>query len=826
MIPGPMRSPFACSPNAASAQVGRPALPFLLAAFALLVLLFAAAPAPAQQRSVTDFNHVLQQAENDIRATDRLLDSRIDDKERQLVRSRAIGARDAANDAAASLQEQLAPVEAKIAELGPAPAAATEAPEIRAERARLAQQRATIDSAVKRGKLLGIEAQQLIDEIDQSQAEQFNRNISARTASPLAPNFWRALATAFPRDLRRVTGFVAVLRSEPHDGVPWQAMLSAVVALLIVLPGRIMAHRLGRRLLVEGAPGHRVRRSLAALSRVFVGTVAPLLAALVFAQGLRWSDLVPVRWNTLLDAFTIACAFSGFTASTLGAVLMRSQPSWRLAPISDDVAQRLRPFSWLLAGVAFASILLEAFNQSVGASAAANAALQGAEALLHLLLIGGALLAIGKLRAARAEDDAGAPTRAGIGAITLVMWILVALALLGLLGGYMGFSLFLARLIAWATVLGSAVYLLMTAINDIATTVFVRGSPVGLAITRGLGIRPSAIDQFGVLLSGALRVALAIIAVGLLLSPFGAGSGVESLFGRLSLLAQGFELGGVAISPGAILRGLIVLFLGLGLVRAFMHWLDGHYLPATDLDGSGRNSVSLVARYVGIALATIWALASLGIGVERIALLLSALSVGIGFGLQAITSNFVSGLILLAERPIKIGDWIRVGMDEGDVKKISVRSTEIALADHSTLIVPNSELITKSVINKTLASPLGRIQIQFSVPIDSDADRVRQLVAEAFEAEPAVLGDPEPAIFIDAVADGRIAFNCFAHVGSPRDAYPARSAILFALLGRFRAEGIEVGTIPQRVEFVDSRHSDRGAVRDGDKDPPPVGSFG
>ncbi|RZM26504.1 MAG: mechanosensitive ion channel, partial [Sphingomonas sp.] len=273
-------------------------------------------------------------------------------------------------------------------------------------------------------------------------------------------------------------------------------------------------------------------------------------------------------------------------------------------------------------------------------------------------------------------------------------------------------------------------------------------------------------------------------------------------FGRLGVLAQGVEFGGVSISPAGILRGVVVLFVGLALVRGFMGWLEKRYLPITDLDGSGRNSVSLVARYVGIAVAFIWALASLGIGVERVALLLSALSVGIGFGLQAITQNFVSGLILLAERPIKIGDLIRVGTDEGDVKRISVRSTEIELPDHSTLIVPNSELITKSVLNKTLSNPLGRIQIKFSVPLDSDASAVRTMVQEAFAGEDAVLSDPAPAVFIDAITAGRIEFNCFGHVVHPRAAYSARSAVLMTLLKRFRDEGIDIGTVPQRLELV------------------------
>ncbi|MGK2909127.1 MAG: mechanosensitive ion channel family protein, partial [Sphingobium sp.] len=204
----------------------------------------------------------------------------------------------------------------------------------------------------------------------------------------------------------------------------------------------------------------------------------------------------------------------------------------------------------------------------------------------------------------------------------------------------------------------------------------------------------------------------------------------------------------------------------------------------------------------GILLVALWGLASLGIGVERIALLLSALSVGIGFGLQAITQNFISGLILLAERPVKIGDLIRVGNDEGDVKRINVRSTEIELGDHSTLIVPNSELITKTVLNKTLASPLGRIQLQFSVPIEADAAHIRDMVLESFAAEAGVRDDPAPVAFVDSIVDGRIIFNSFAHVSSPRDAYGTRSAVLLALLSRFKAEGVEIGTVPQRLEIA------------------------
>ncbi|WP_367348052.1 DUF3772 domain-containing protein [Sphingobium yanoikuyae] len=779
----------------------------------LLVLsLGLASPVWAQADPATDPAARLAQAEKDVRSVDQSLDTRMDADDRKLLLAKVLAAKTAASGAAGDLQDQLALLDAKLTGLGTVAAGSSEAPDIKRQRAALTRQRSAIDSAIKRGNLIGVEAQQLADEIERSEAEQFSEKITTRSPSPLSPSFWSGLGDAFSRDLRRVTAFLEIGQEQAAEALrshrPWHALAGLLLGLLIIGPGQVAARRMGQRMLTEGVPGRRVRRSTYALWRVAVGTFAPLLAALSIAQGLRWSGLVADRWEPLLGAFVGGCAFSGFTFSVLGALLMRSRPSWRIAAISDNGAAKLRPYSLLLALLAFLGVIYAQFNASVGVSKAAQEATQAVFALLHILLVSAVLVTVARLRTAKMEAAEDADRNESVsGLVSLIAWILVATATIALLLGYFSLSLFLLQMVTWATVLGSAVYLLMAAIDDLATTIFDRSSRFGMALVRSLGLRGSAVEQFGVLLSGLLRLAVLLMGFSLLLSPFGAGN-VASLFSRLGALAEGFEVGGVAVSPGAILRGMLVLLIGLALVRGFMRWLERRYLPVTDLDGSGRNSVSLVARYVGIALAVIWGLASLGIGIERIAILLSALSVGIGFGLQAITQNFVSGLILLAERPIKIGDLVRVGQDEGDVKRISVRSTEIELPDHSTLIVPNSELITKIVLNKTLASPLGRMQIQFSVPIETDADKVREIVLATYADEPAVLAEPAYSLFIDSIADGRIFFNSFAHVASPRAAYGARSNVFTVLLRRFRDEGIEIGTVPQRMELINMGHLD------------------
>lgn len=778
------------------------------AVIALAYMLCATTPVAAQGNPAVASSAKIAQAEVEVRAVDRALDAQVDDGDRRALRDRAQGAKDATTQAVSDLTEQLALVNARITGLGPVGPGEVEAPELRAQRQSLGLLRTTLDAAIKRGRLAGVEAGQLIDEIDQGQAEQFNEKLSTKVPSPLSPAFWIVVLDQAPRDMRRVGLFLQQggeqIARQWRGGIPWHAMLGLSLAMLLIGPVRLAAHRLAQRRLIAEAPPSRVRRSAYTFWRVGVGTLCPLAAAFVLVQGLRWSGLLPQRWTSFLDGFVFAAGIAGFTAAVTGAILMRSQPSWRIAPIDDETSSRLRPLSWGLTALTFVTALVASFEGAIGSSRSAMIATQAIEAMLHLLLIVATLLVLGRIRARRAvaNETTSAGVHAGLSVAALFAWVAVAVAGLALIVGYIWFSWFVALMIGWTVLLGSALYLMLVAADDIATTVFVRDSKVGVTLTRALGIRGAMVDQFGLVLSGTVRLALILIALGMFLRPFGASGNPGAIFDQLANVAEGIKVGNVWISPGAILRGLVVLFVGLGLVRLFMRWLEQRYLPATDLDGSGRNSISLVARYIGIALAVIWALASLGIGVERIALLLSALSVGIGFGLQAITQNFVSGLILLAERPIKIGDLIRVGTDEGDVKRISVRSTEIELADHSTLIVPNSELITKSVLNKTLAGPLGRIQIQFSVPIESDADLVRTILLDCFAAEPAVLADPAPNAFIDSILDGRIHFNGFAHVASPRAAYGTRSTVLFALLAALRGKGIEIGTVPQKMELV------------------------
>ena len=270
------------------------------------------------------------------------------------------------------------------------------------------------------------------------------------------------------------------------------------------------------------------------------------------------------------------------------------------------------------------------------------------------------------------------------------------------------------------------------------------------------------------------------------------------LVAQIGQFESGLAIGQISVTPGAIVTAALVLLIGIGAVRGLQRWLLGSYLPTTRLDEAMRNSITTLLGWLGIVIVVAFALAALGLSLERIAWVASALSVGIGFGLQAIVQNFVSGLILLVERPVKVGDWVVIGDIEGDIRRVNVRATEIQMGDRSTAIVPNSQLITQSVRNVTLANAEGRVLFKLPLPLDCDAARVREVVLETLAAHPGVLAKPAPSVLLDGIMGGALVFAVAAYIANPRQAGGVRSDLLIEIISRLRAQGIALSS-PMQV---------------------------
>jgi small-conductance mechanosensitive channel len=264
----------------------------------------------------------------------------------------------------------------------------------------------------------------------------------------------------------------------------------------------------------------------------------------------------------------------------------------------------------------------------------------------------------------------------------------------------------------------------------------------------------------------------------------------------------GFRVGDISISLDTIVSAVVLLLIGFAATRFVQRWLERRFLPRTGLDPGLQNSVSVLFGYAGVIIALIFALSELGIDLQKIALIAGALSVGIGFGLQSVVSNFVCGIILLAERPIRVGDWVLVKNEEGYVRRISVRATEIETFDRASVIVPNQDFITGVVKNMTHGNPMGRIIIKLGVAYDSDMDRVRDMLIEIAQAHPQVMRSPPPAVLF--MGFGVIALDvelrCF--VTNVQNSVITRSDLNFAILRRFREVGIGIPTNPADLKLA------------------------
>ena len=282
-------------------------------------------------------------------------------------------------------------------------------------------------------------------------------------------------------------------------------------------------------------------------------------------------------------------------------------------------------------------------------------------------------------------------------------------------------------------------------------------------------------------------------------------------------LVDGFDVGGLRIVPSKVLLGLGLFALLLMLVSWGRDRMDQKLRSSSRLDAGSRDAMVSVSGYVGIALAILVGLSLAGVDLSNIAIIAGALSVGIGFGLQNIVNNFVSGIILLFERPIRPGDWIVVGNTEGFVQKVRVRATEIQTFDRSDVIVPNSELISGQVTNWTYRDPYGRVICPVGVAYGSDVQLVRKVLLEVAEGHPQVISDgrvPPPKVMFLAFGDSALLFDLRCFISDVKSRLAVRSELNYAIDAAFRANGIQI-PFPQQDLYVKGWPPEGGPPRDG-----------
>jgi len=701
------------------------------------------------------------------------------------------------DDLLSKLTPRLADARERLAELGPAPAAgqAPEAPDVADARARLLKQQKRLDDNSKRARLLSVEASQLSESLARRLRGNFSARLWAHDRSAFDVALWGDFAASLPQDLQRARDAVSVEARPPaaasRGAAEVQSAILAILGLMLLVPARIILGRLGRRWSVAYLPDSALRKSAPALWLTLVGGVTPPLAALLLLSALSGIVQLTPAAHDLARAFIGALFYAAIIDALGRSLLAPGRPSWRLAPVSDVLVDRLAVFPAVIGAAAGLASFLSQANVMLGASQPATEASRCAGVVMQILAVGGALVWARSAPASEEETGAAGSTLPWVLA-AVAAWLSLGAALAAVATGYVAFASFVMRELIWIATVLASLFLLMRFVDDLCDALLGPRRRLSRLIGVATGLSGQALEQIGVLLSGVLRLGLMVFGWMAIVAPFG-GSAQEML-ARATSTEMVFKLGQISISPGLIFGGLAVFTAGLVITRVVRGWVETTYLPRTHIDVGVRTSITAGLTYLGALIALLTACAYLGLSLSNIALVASALSVGIGFGLQAVIGNFVSGLILLAERPVKVGDRIAIGDQEGDVRRINIRSTEIEMGDRSKLIVPNSELVTKMVRNVTPGGALGQVKIVLRVANDADAAQVGSLLLEQLTRHPSVQPEPRPSVYLTNVANGGLEFTALAAVASPRQTFGIKSDLLFAMVAELKARGVNLAT--------------------------------
>ena len=713
--------------------------------------------------------------------------------ELESMRARVVGYRSEFEAARTLNADRIAALRDQLAALGPVPEgenAEPEAPEVAKTRADINQQLNTLLAPVQIAEREFLRADGLVREIDKRIRDRQTERLLRATPSPLNPAYWapalvdvqNAFAAFWEESAEQDTDSAL---DTLETNLP-TVLLAGLAGLLLLFRGRLWAMGIVNALRDRQARGLGIWRFIVSLLRILF----PLAGLFLLSIAARQSGFLGARSSLLVELLPIiGLMIFGFRWVS-ERVFAREQEE-ALLPLPAAQRKMARLYVNAITLVIILSIVALTVLEFGDPSTATRAVVQFPLAVLTSL----ALFQIGRiLRGYRDPDedtpDADGVTKAstharivrsaGLGAIAVSIAAPVLFAF-----GYQDLSDAILRpYVTTLVVLG-----LVMALQRFSADVYG-------AIT---GQGPAAREALMPLLFGLILLMLAAPALALVW-----GARVADLTELWAAFGRGFTVGESRIAPSNLLAFTIIFAIGYLLTRLLQGTLRSNVLPKTKIDIGGQNALLSGLGYVGIFLAALAAITGAGIDLSSLAIVAGALSVGIGFGLQNIVSNFVSGIILLIERPISEGDWIEVGGKSGYVRDISVRSTRIETFDRTDVIVPNADLVSGTVTNFTRGNTVGRLIVKVGVAYGTDTRRVETVLREIAEAQPLVLANPAPNVLLVSFGADALEFEIRAFLRDVNWMMSVQSDINHAIVDRFAEEKIEV-PFPQRDVWFRNR---------------------
>ena len=783
----------------------------LRALVSLFAMLLFAGAVSAQETSrpfskiVADWNRTLENAQ-------RYIDEPVHFEERNRefrvllgdVRAEALAA---AEMAAAEIAREQKLLEA----LGPVPKDGDppEKPEIAIQRAKYGENIAFYRARVSQAELAVTRAEALAAAISELSRAELLQRLAQAGAPPLSPD---TVASGLP-DLFRAANLLL------HTPVDWWRALSGemrtsvilvrvplflLVAFLLGWGIRYLAVRfLGRDPAAED-PTYARRLVGAVADAVSRGIFPAMILAVILFRLTSDGAAITGPFATVLIALCKALILFVLAWALPRAALSPDQPNWRLTVLTPESARTLSHRITILAAIVsvywFLRGAIEALPQDQGLAAEADALFRF---LYHGLAAAGLVAALQPrlwqvdpeaVRKHGEVHETGTKASPGPGhfwvAVRGAFAVIAIVAVLASAFGYGALGAYLLGNLIATGVIGGGLYLARGLFRE--TVAVVLRLPL---VTQKLGVQHRTRQRVKFWLRALLDIVIVLGGAFLIAPVWGVPADELSLWA--AQLAHGFQIGNVTISILDFAIAVLVFVAVVLLTRAGQRALSERILPETQIDTGLQHSLSAGFGYIGIVIAAMLGVSAVGLDLTNIALIAGALSVGIGFGLQNIVNNFVSGLTLLIERPIKVGDWIVVGDQEGIVKRIQVRATEIETFQRTSVIVPNSAFLTESVINRTHKDSFGRIEVPVGVAYGSDTAKVERILLDAARENPKVAAWPEPFVLFRDFGNSSLDFELRCFCPNVFDTFRAGSELRFAIDRAFRTEGVEI-PFPQR----------------------------
>ncbi|WP_336797520.1 DUF3772 domain-containing protein [Erwinia aphidicola] len=705
-----------------------------------------------------------------------------------------------------SITPQRAQLQAQLAVLGPAPKADSgvkETAEVTSKRNKLENQKSKMDDQIKQAEAIKSGSINLSAQIVNLRRDALKTQLALNAGSIFGPRFWAPLFNTQSDDSSKIGDFVDELTSTA--ALSWEPGWR--LGTLAWLLAAVLVATLGRRYLEEflawvgihHLPEGRLRRSFLAAATAMTTLAAVVLAFNFLDQAFTRHDEVIDDVRDFADKLVGLSIFCGLIAGLGRAFLSTRRPSWRLPNISNEVAMALKPFPPLTAALVFIFQTVEIFNSSANTSVGTTIFANGMTALL----IGATALSISMRtnRVRRRMIQQGQQPEAKstlVGLIQMALTLIGVAIMIALTIGYITMARFLSYELIWMGLVFGTFYIFSQLVADGCESLFSTNNATGKRIQTSLNIDERHLGQIAAVL-GAIGKTLLVLAaaMALLNGTFGSSTPIELVQKAIEFWG-GKGLESLNIVPAHMVNALICLVVGIWVLRSVKRWLEHDFLPKTTMDTGMRVSLITLFSNIGFVLVILMTLSIMGLQWNKLAWIVSALSVGIGFGLQEIVKNFISGLILLTERPVKVGDLVSISGIEGDIRRINVRATEIQLSDKSTVIVPNSQLISQNVRNATMGNAQGVATITLTFPLDIDPQQVRQLLLDVYNENERILENPEPSVSFKDLTTSGIVLSVTGNVASPRQVSGAKSDLLFDILTRLRKEGVVLST-PQTM---------------------------